>query len=219
MSLKANEISLTKNNFLENSQLKQGGVSKPSDISITIQSSDNIQQIENNRKKFFFKKIGKLIILYETENEIIYVMGPLFPILFLVDITVNILIYKFVFNNITMIFKTLGGLINIVQVGLMTYSSIINPGLPLKQYNTMIYEDENKNAQNFRQCKDCKFWINTDENTIHCRKCKICIEGYDHHCNCMNICIGKNNIKYFYISMLTTFVLIIYAILITLSYK
>ena len=113
----------------------------------------------------------------------------------------------------------IGTLINIAQIYFLIISSTMNPGLPLKEYNTLIYEEENKNAKNYRQCKDCKLWINTDEKTIHCRKCKICIEGYDHHCDCMNICIGKNNLKSFYIMILASFVLIIYSILITLSFK
>ena len=31
----------------------------------------------------------------------------------------------------------------------------------------------------------------------HCTYCKACIEGYDHHCGVIGICIGDANFKYF----------------------
>lgn len=87
---------------------------------------------------------------------------------------------------------------------MFTITSISNPGLPKKEYETLIYED---NSKNFRQCKDCKLWISTDEGSQHCKICKVCVEGYDHHCSLMNICIGKNNVKEFYLYVLGSFVL------------
>ena len=37
-----------------------------------------------------------------------------------------------------------------------------NPGLPLKEYSLLWYEEENKNSKKF-VCKIFKIWINTDE--------------------------------------------------------
>ena len=39
----------------------------------------------------------------------------------------------------------------------------------------------------------------------HCMWCNNCVIGFDHHCNLLNNCIGKRNIRYF-----ATFVLISY---------
>ena len=230
MSDKNNEPSFSKAILSENSQLKNnvGVKSNNNDLSLAIPVRDNkSENSEENMKydttKYFFifnvKKIGKLIIISENEKGILYVMGHLFPFMFIINLSVNAYIICIVYKNIPIIFRMVGCIINFVQIWLFIYSSTKNPGLPLKEYGTLIYEEENKNAKNYRQCKDCKLWINTDEKTIHCRKCQICIEGYDHHCDCMNICIGKNNLKLFYFLMLVSFILILYSILVTLAFK
>ena len=230
MNPKNNDISLSKIIFTEDAQLKQNNGEKAikNDLSLTIQVQDNKNEnlnenIKNKITKYFYffkvKRIGKLIILYENEKDIIYVMGNLFPIMLIINLMANIFILCVVYKNIPIFFKMVGTIINFLQMYLFIYSSTKNPGLPLKEYGTLVYEEENKNAKNYRQCKDCKFWINTDEKTIHCRKCQICIEGYDHHCDCMNICIGKNNLKLFYFLMLVSFILILYSILVTLAFK
>ncbi len=232
MNPKNNDLYLSKTIFTEDTQLKQNNILKTNsndnnDIALNIQVQENKNEnlnenIKENTTKFFFftlKTIGRLIILYENEQGIIYVMGHLFPCIFMINLLINIFILCIVYKNIPTIFKMVGSIINFIQIYLFIYSSTKNPGLPLKEYGTLIYEEENKNAKNFRQCKDCKFWINTDEKTIHCRKCQICIEGYDHHCDCMNICIGKNNLKSFYFLILVSFILVIYSILVTLAFK
>ena len=222
---KNNDLSISKNMFSEETELKSNNILKPNDsiLDVNPQNNNNPKlDIENpiKKKNFLnFKKIGKLVILYENEEGIKYVMGPLFPLSFFINLLANIFIIKVVYKNIPIIFSMFGSIINFVQIYFLIISSTRNPGLPLKEYNTLIFEEENKNAKNYRQCKDCKLWINTDEKTIHCRKCQICIEGYDHHCDCMNICIGKNNLKSFYILILVSFILILYSILITLSFK
>jgi hypothetical protein len=53
-------------------------------------------------------------------------------------------------------------------------TSFGNPGFPKASYETEAFESPEKN---FRQCKDCKLWINTNERTFHCNYCGICIEG------------------------------------------
>ena len=229
MNSKDNNLSFSKKMFTEDMQLKSKNILKINDISLDVQSIEQILKNGNENYsnklieiKFLFftiKKLGNLIILSENEQGIKYIMGPLFPLMFIINLFANIFILKVVYKGIPHIFKMVGTIINFVQLYLFVISSIKNPGLPLKEYSNIIYEEENKNAKNFRQCKDCKLWINTDEKTIHCRKCQICIEGYDHHCDCMNICIGKNNLKSFYFLILVSFILIVYSILLTLSFK
>ena len=229
MSSKDNNLSFSKKMFTEDMQLKSKNILKINDISLDVQSKENNPKIETENENYNIKQIkykflnftqiGNLIILSENEQGIKYVMGPLFPIMLIINLSVNIFILLVVYANIPKIFKMIGTIINFLQIFLFVSSSTKNPGLPLKEYNNLVYEEENRNAKNFRQCKDCKLWINTDEKTIHCRKCQICIEGYDHHCDCMNICIGKNNLKSFYILILISFILIVYSILMTLSFK
>ena len=235
MKEKNNDIPFIKNNFREDDFLKIKSNNKITitesnsinDISLTVQNNDNENNIKMNEEEikqikpnfFNLKKIGNLIIISEDEKEIKYIMGPMFPILLILNISANIFLQIFVFKKIPIIFKTIGSIMNLVQIYFFIISSIKNPGLPSKDYEKMVYEEENKTAKNFRKCKDCKLWINTDEKTIHCKKCGICIEGYDHHCDCINICVGKKNLKNFYILILCSFLLIVYSIFIYMGFK
>ena len=235
MKEKNNDIPFIKNNFREDDFLKIKSNNKITitesnsinDISLTVQNNDNENNIKMSEKEikrikrnfFNLKKIGNLIIISEDEKEIKYIMGPMFPILLFLNISANIFLQIFVFKKIPIIFKTIGSIMNLVQIYFFIISSIKNPGLPSKDYEKLVYEEENKTAKNFRKCKDCKLWINTDEKTIHCKKCGICIEGYDHHCDCINICVGKKNLKNFYILILCSFLLIVYSIFIYMGFK
>ena len=235
MKEKNNDIPFIKNNFREDDFLKIKSNNKITitesnsinDISLTVQNNDNENNIKMNEEEikqikpnfFNLKKIGNLIIISEDEKEIKYIMGPMFPILLILNISANIFLQIFVFKKIPIIFKTIGSIMNLVQIYFFIITSIKNPGLPSKDYEKLVYEEENKTAKNFRKCKDCKLWINTDEKTIHCKKCGICIEGYDHHCDCINICVGKKNLKNFYILILCSFLLIVYSIFIYMGFK
>ena len=235
MKEKNNDIPFIKNTFREDDFLKIKSNNKITitesnsinDISLTVQNKDNENNIKMNEEEikqikpnfFNLKKIGNLIIISEDEKEIKYIMGPMFPILLFLNISANIFLQIFVFKKIPIIFKTIGSIMNLVQIYFFIISSIKNPGLPSKDYEKLVYEEENKTAKNFRKCKDCKLWINTDEKTIHCKKCGICIEGYDHHCDCINICVGKKNLKNFYILILCSFLLIVYSIFIYMGFK
>ena len=235
MKEKNNDIPFIKNNFREDDFLKIKSNNKITitksnsinDISLTVQNNDNENNIKMNEEEikqikpnfFNLKKIGNLIIISEDEKEIKYIMGPMFPILLFLNISANIFLQIFAFKKIPIIFKTIGSIMNLVQIYFFIISSIKNPGLPSKDYEQLVYEEENKTAKNFRKCKDCKLWINTDEKTIHCKKCGICIEGYDHHCDCINICVGKKNLKNFYILILCSFLLIVYSNFIYMGFK
>ena len=231
MKEKNNDIPFIKANFREDDFLKIKNNNKIiinesnsiNDITLTIQNNNNennIKEIKEEKTNIFnLKKIGNLIIISQDEKEIKYIMGPMFPLLLILNISANIFIQIIVFKKIPIIFKTIGSILNILQIYFFIISSTKNPGLPSKDYEKVVYEEENKTAKNYRKCKDCKLWINTDEKTIHCKKCGICIEGYDHHCDCINICVGKKNIKNFYILILISFLLIVYSIFIIMGFK
>ncbi len=82
------------------------------------------------------------------------------------------------------------------------YTALINPGIPL--HKNGLLTDENVN---FRQCKKCKLWVNTEAKSNHCFECNICVEGYDHHCPWTTKCIGKGNFYSFLIFIAFTMAL------------
>ena len=44
-------------------------------------------------------------------------------------------------------------------------------------------------------CEKCLIWKRPDMD--HCSYCNVCVEGFDHHCAVLGICIGDKNMKYF----------------------
>ena len=66
--------------------------------------------------------------------------------------------------------------------------------------------------------------MNLDENTSHCDDCEICVEGnniiisgYDHHCPWTSKCIGKRNIKTFYLFVGSIICMIFYFLFASIS--
>ena len=171
----------------------------------------DIEMNKNTIPKKIKRKYGKLIVLYQKDEDPIYVMGELFPFCFIFNLIFIGALFYYLCGKVYKFYIILGFIIGIIQIVLFTLSGILNPGLPKLEYEKLIYEDVSN--KNFRQCKDCKFWINTEFSTQHCNECNICIEGYDHHCCTLNLCIGKNNLKIFYFYILTSFIYVIFFII------
>ena len=180
-------------------------------IKSNIKGIYDIEMNKNTIPKKIKRKYGKLIVLYQKDEDPIYVMGELFPFCFIFNLLFIISIIYYLYGKVYKFYIILGFIIGIIQIVLFTLSGILNPGLPKLEYEKLIYEDVSN--KNFRQCKDCKFWINTEFSTQHCNECNICIEGYDHHCCTLNLCIGKNNLKIFYFYILTSFIYVIFFII------
>lgn len=171
----------------------------------------DIEMNPNSIPKKQKKKYGRLIILYIKDGDPIYVMGELFPFCFIFNFFFIFGSIYYLYGKVYKFYIMLGFIIGLIQIILYTFSGILNPGLPKLEYEKLIYEDVSN--KNFRQCKDCKFWINTEFSTQHCNECNVCIEGYDHHCSTLNLCIGKDNLKIFYFYILASFIFVIYFII------
>ena len=88
----------------------------------------------------------------------------------------------------------------IVFIFCYIYTVLINPGIPNKQYYICYYKNKiigDKN--NWKKCSKCNILIPKGLKVIHCNICQICVREQDHHCPWTGKCIGKYNLKSFYV--------------------
>lgn len=73
----------------------------------------------------------------------------------------------------------------------------------LKEARGQKYEGVSRNIAvrgfltRLRYCETC--CIYRPPRTVHCAVCELCIEGFDHHCPWLGMCIGRRNYRYFLI--------------------
>ena len=108
-------------------------------------------------------------------------------------------------TNLTVI----GFIILSINVLLYSLTAIVNPGIPdrnMQKYEIPISERK----ETLEYCAKCNIVRKAGSRTYHCADCDVCVEGYDHHCPWTGKCIGKGNVIYFYLFLLTTIVLLVY---------
>lgn len=102
-----------------------------------------------------------------------------------------------------------------VLYGFMIFSYVItifwNPGIiPMKQSPEVIDLEGNEEFQ----CSVCRI-PKGKMKAVHCHDCKICIEELDHHCIWTGKCIGKGNLKVFYVFIGSVPVFFVYIMIIS----
>lgn len=56
------------------------------------------------------------------------------------------------------------------------------------------------------------------ESSKHCKLCMKCVQGFDHHCRWLNMCIGERNYKIFFVFLSDTYFLLLYVFLAKAAY-
>lgn len=138
-----------------------------------------------------------------------YVIGPLmigpdwFGVLFTYAVTIgtcaSYLSLTFWHQDIELRFVSV--LLVMLTWGAMFGATLTDPGI---QYSVR----PDPEVGRVRWCTTCK--VHQNAGTKHCRDCGVCIEGYDHHCPWMGKCVGRGNLRYFYLYLAMVFITLIY---------
>lgn len=147
----------------------------------------------------------------------LYINAKLGPLMLCLITTVSLVFFLFYFlahDKINPYIRIFGVVVYSVFTLSYLYTSFSNPGIPKKDLwikNVSINDAfNNRKIKNYRICPYCQLIMNIEENTTHCDDCEICIEGYDHHCPWTSKCIGRDNLKTFYVFVGSLFTLIFY---------
>ena len=146
----------------------------------------NIERIYNKVHPFLFINNEPLILITSD----IYLFIFIFSITsFLSIIFYSIKEQKLIYMKIIFILVYL--YYTVTYILLM----ILNPGIPSDKSDRDLYELKRK----YYQCTLCNSIIYKENEfiTYHCHYCNICVEKFDHHCNFVGKCIGKNNATIF----------------------
>ena len=178
-----------------------------------LKNNDDIKEENNNiidNKPF--NNYGKIIILkYDKNGDPWLILGP-DKIYFFIIIILNLLVVIF-FTFVQYCYSTFkirffGMLLSIIQISIYIYCSLKNPGFPKKAFqNPSLLKEQ---GGFYRKCRECGIIVDLRNNPAHCYDCKICCEGYDHHCSWTTKCIGANNIWEFRLFLTSFFILVSY---------
>ena len=180
-----------------------------------IDKSENseISLAENNssKNKTPLKYGNYKILTYDKNGDPFLVVGPDISFFFgLLSFNIVILvIFFFIFYCYCSFLKQLIGFtLSFLQIFFFVFCSLKNPGLPKKKYQSNYLL--NSNCVNYKKCFDCNLIIDLDKKFSHCITCNCCCEGYDHHCVWTTKCVGKGNIIYFRLMIISVLVLMVY---------
>ena len=165
-------------------------------------------------------KIGKTTVLHRNiyRNTKLCIVGPHWAgIVFTVG-----LLYSASYYFTTKAYHELGVISTAICVGFTICATISlflvscrDPGIVRDttidgdgkgEYGNVMSNGE---EEGWRWCAVCS--VHQPPTAAHCVDCGVCVDGYDHHCPWMGICIGKGNFKAFMAFNLTWLGYLIYA--------
>ena len=174
---------------------------KPIEISDNINTKNNSlgiinintdikekEEIDPNKDRIF--KGSQAFLFYKGEPLIIIGPDTLYYVwIFSLVSFLCIIIYNL--KNSYIILKLFFIISYLFFATTYTLLLVINPGIPTSKSNL----DPTALQKDYKQCPDCNCISLEKEGkyTIHCEKCKICVEHFDHHCTFATKCIGRGN--------------------------
>ena len=215
-----NSIDSIKNDELS----KLAGLSKEEMIPKSIKQNEINSKMEShniNEKQNLVINYGNIKILkYDENGDPLLVIGPNYLSFFLV-IILNLFLIIFLsivqYCYAGLIIRIFGLLLSFIQISIYIYCSLKNPGYPKKAFQDPSLLNEKGGY--YRKCKVCGIIVDLRKFPAHCNYCKICCEGFNHHCNWTTKCIGSGNNKWFNSFLGSFFALISYFAISSIWYE
>jgi len=176
-----------------------------------IEENDSEKKMILLPKKFNYicqKKGNTYIIMVDQNNNPLLTVGPewIFFAIFILFISCGfsfLFIYYYKFTPLYLFI--FGIIIYLIFIFIYTKMFISNPGFAKE---IIIEKEEDK--RKYLYCSICNKYVNKNSNIVHCRKCGLCIEEFNHHCGWIGKCIAKNNLYEFYFLIFWIVVIILY---------
>ena len=212
---KENTLSILDDDSQKKSRIKNKKIkdNKIKSINEPLESFDDSKNEEiNPNKEINFNSSQCFLFI---KNEPFIVIGPdtlYYVYIFSIVSFFSIIIYSL--KNSHIFFKILyisGYLFFAVTYTLLL---LMNPGIPTNKSKL----DPIMLQKHYMQCQECNsiYLNNPGTITLHCDKCQVCVEHFDHHCSFATKCIGKGNVTLFKIWLFSIgaffFIIFIYLI-------
>ena len=203
-------------NFNNNTELANLSESIPHEINNTkkneelnpLNKEEEIIESKRNNNYFCRKKGNTYIITVDINNNPIITVGPktewvFFVILILFISGGFLLLFIYYYHYIPQYLFLTGIFVYLIFIFVYTKMFITNPGFAEK-----IKVEKEKAKYLF--CPICNIYVNKNSKTVHCTKCGLCVEEFNHHCGWIGKCIAKKNLYEFYFLIFWIFVIIMY---------
>jgi len=120
-----------------------------------------------------------------------------------------LLVYLFLYKKNFLFIKILESTSYFVFATSYLITALINPGIPDKSHFYKNYKFTSKEeVKQYQICKKCNIIFLKSDKVYHCSSCNVCVRNHDHHCPWTGKCIGKYNLKTFYVFVSFLFVFI-----------
>ena len=167
---------------------------------IALPSSPGESSILGPRSGHFYNDsyYGQYRMLLPVKQGFLIAIGPhwyvsLFGFALILFVAAGLLypLYPIFTPTILAIYTLVSG--SVLAIYLMMIFS--DPGIvPAPRSASILMDKEEGTAFTCKRCLTPK-----EARAIHCEDCDICIEGLDHHCIWVGKCVGKKNLRLFYV--------------------
>ena len=163
-------------------------------ISNTNNSIDYTINVINPNVERIYNKVHPFLFI--NNEPLILITSDIYLFIFIFSITSFLSIIFYSIKEQKLVFmKTIFILVYLYYTVTYILLMILNPGIPNDKSGIDLHQLKRK----YYQCTLCNSIIFKDNEfiTYHCHYCNICVEKFDHHCNFVGKCIGKNNATIF----------------------